>query len=104
MIRPHALLFDELYASHPDYQWERVQQATERMQMLLCAGTSFSVGVTDSVIQAALTNRVSIVIIDPRELTDRERAGGVHLRGAAEVLLPAVYDDSHQGRSQLVRC
>ena len=92
MIRPHALLFDELYTSHPDYHWERVQEAMNRMRILVCVGTSFSVGVTYNVVMAALTNRVSFFVIDPRELTDRERAGGVHLRGNAEVLLPAVYD------------
>ena len=37
LIRPHALLFDELYTSHPDYHWERVQEAMNRMRILVCA-------------------------------------------------------------------
>jgi NAD-dependent deacetylase len=92
LIRPHALLFDEWYSSHPDYQWDRVQKATRTMRTLLCVGTSFSVGVTHHVLVDALTNRVPIFVIDPRELSDRECAGGVHLRGKAEELLPATCD------------
>jgi NAD-dependent protein deacetylase/lipoamidase len=90
VVRPHALLFDEMYVSHPDYQWELVEDATERMRLLLCVGTSFSVGVTDYVLRAAIRRAVPVFVVDPREPSGREASVSTHLRGQAEIVLPAV--------------
>jgi NAD-dependent deacetylase len=68
LIRPHALLFDEAYTDHPNYQWNRLEDATDRMRLLLCVGTSFSVGVTDHILKTAIGKSVPIFIVDPREL------------------------------------
>jgi NAD-dependent deacetylase len=88
LLRPHALFFDELYTSHPDYQWHRVVDAANRMRALLCVGTSFSVGVTHHVMATARQNGVSVSVIDPRAVSPAECGGAMHLQGEAEIVLP----------------
>ncbi|HUP23637.1 MAG TPA: Sir2 family NAD-dependent protein deacetylase [Thermoanaerobaculia bacterium] len=89
ILRPHVLWFDEYYQDHDDYQWHRVNEAAERADLVLFVGTSFSVGVTELVLQGCGYRRVPIYAIDP----------GAHeapysfvrlLREPAEVLLPDV--------------
>jgi NAD-dependent deacetylase len=89
ILRPHVLWFDEFYQDHDDYQWERVHDAVERAELVLFVGTSFSVGVTELVLQSSGYRGVPIYSIDP----------GAHeapysyvrlVREPAEVLLPAL--------------
>ncbi|MEM6455084.1 MAG: Sir2 family NAD-dependent protein deacetylase [Acidobacteriota bacterium] len=91
LLRQHVLWFDEYYQSHTDYQWSRVQDAALRSALVVFVGTSFSVGVTDMFLRAALTVGVPVYAIDP----------GAHqpphpdirlLSAPAEDLLPAVCD------------
>jgi NAD-dependent deacetylase len=89
-LRPHVLWFDELYSSHLDYQWDRVQEMVDRMHVALCVGTSFAVGFTELVLQAAFWNRVPVVAIDPGGPTVTASRGLEHLRARAEELLPQV--------------
>lgn len=86
LLRQHVLWFDELYASHDDYQFERVRRAADGADLYLFVGTSFSVGVTDLVLQAARYRRRPVLSIDPAG----SRAAGVStLAARAEELLPA---------------
>jgi NAD-dependent deacetylase len=89
-LRPHVLWFDELYASHLDYAWERVQEAVDQMHVALCFGTSFAVGFTELVLQAAFWNRVPVFAVDPGGPTSAQGRGLEHLRARAEELLPAL--------------
>jgi len=89
-LRPHVLWFDELYTGHVDYQWDRVQEAVDRMHLALCVGTSFAVGFTELVLQAAFWNRVPVVAIDPGAPTIAASRGLEHVRARAEELLPQV--------------
>jgi NAD-dependent deacetylase len=84
-IRQHVLWFDELYISHADYQWQRVQEAMEQCELLLFVGTSLSVGVTDHMLSRAMARRVPIFNIDPGGL---ERPGVILLREQSERALP----------------
>jgi NAD-dependent deacetylase len=90
LLRPHVLWFDELYASHADYGWDRVGDATSRMRLVLCIGTSFSVGVTDVVVSAARADRLPLFSIDPHGPPGPSLAGVSYLPFKAEELLPAV--------------
>jgi NAD-dependent deacetylase len=87
ILRPHVLWFDEYYQDHDDYHWQRVNEAAERADLVLFVGTSFSVGVTELVLQSSAYRRKPIYSIDP----------GAHdapypfvrlLREPAEVVLP----------------
>jgi hypothetical protein len=60
LLRPHVLLFDELYDEHVDYGFE-VRRGAERMALALFVGTSFAVGVTGLVLREALGWRVPVV-------------------------------------------
>lgn len=88
LLRPHVLWFDELYTSHLDYAWERVQEAVDRMHVALCLGTSFAVGFTELVLQAAFWNRVPVFSVDPGGAGAAQGRGLEHLRARAEELLP----------------
>lgn len=89
LLRQHVLWFDEMYGDHADYQWERVLEASERMALALCVGTSFSVGVTDLFLRSAHWSGIPVISIDP---AGAGTAGGLLtvLAEKAEELLPAV--------------
>jgi NAD-dependent deacetylase len=88
VMRQHVLWFDEYYDSHQDYQWPRVLAAAADSDAVLFVGTSFSVGVTDLVLNAALERGVPVLSIDPAAAAPM--AAVVSLRVRAEALLPAV--------------
>ena len=86
VMRQHVLWFDEYYDSHQDYGWARVLRAASHCDAALFVGTSFSVGVTDLVLNAALDRGVPVLSIDP---VAAPVAGVVSLRARAEELLPS---------------
>lgn len=88
LLRRHVLWFDEYYNEHDDYQWPRVQDAAQRMEALLFVGTSFSVGVTEMFLQAALFSRVPVFSLDPSGFRPHHRLEA--LPAKAEELLPLV--------------
>lgn len=65
LLRQHVLWFDEYYNGHNDYQWQRVLAASASAQLVIFAGTSHSVGVTQLVHEAALERAVPQFSIDP---------------------------------------
>ena len=88
ILRQHVLLFDECYDEHEDYAWDRVIAGASRAAVHLFVGTSFSVGVTELVLQAALLQHRPTFLIDPGM---RPPAPGVTVIGEpAEEVLPAV--------------
>jgi NAD-dependent deacetylase len=87
-MRQHVLWFDEYYDSHSDYQWSRVLEAAASAEAVLFVGTSFSVGVTDLVLHAALERGTPVVSIDPA--ASAPSSAVVSLRAPAEVILPAL--------------
>jgi NAD-dependent deacetylase len=64
-VRQHVLWFDETYDSHRDYRFGDVLEAASVVDRVLFVGTSFSVGVTDAVLDLALRRRTSVLSIDP---------------------------------------
>jgi NAD-dependent deacetylase len=86
-LRPHVLLFDELYDEHVDYGFGEVRRGAECMALAMFVGTSFAVGVTDLVLREALGWRVPVVSIDPA--ASPPAPGVTALRAPAEEILPA---------------
>jgi NAD-dependent deacetylase len=80
-LRMHVLWFDEYYTMHDDYRFEEVMRAAERAEVVLFAGTSFAVGVTDLVLSAARSRGARVFNIDP---TPR-----IAERGVRSIALPA---------------
>src|SRR6185503_18066071 len=81
LLRQHVLWFDETYDEHADYQIERVIAAAEQAEVVLFAGTSFSVGNTGLLRSTPGRNGAEASDIDPappRGLTP----DGVCLRAA----------------------
>lgn len=84
VLRAHVLWFDEYYADHVDYGFDRVVRGLRRADLILCVGTSFSVGVT----AAALEARAPKWTID---LDSAALPPGVRrVAGAQEEVLPAL--------------
>jgi NAD-dependent deacetylase len=88
-LRQHVLWFDEYYDGHQDYQWRRVMEATDRAHLVLFVGTSFSVGVTDLALRAAVLGGVPAFSIDPGR-TMVAASGLEQFPARGEELLPAV--------------
>ena len=88
VMRQHVLWFDEYYDSHRDYQWPRVIEAATSAEAVLFVGTSFSVGVTDLVLHAALKRGATVLSVDPAATAPSSEV--VSLRVPAEEILPAL--------------
>lgn len=85
-LRPHILWFDEFYTDHADYQFGRALWSLKHASVVLFAGTSFSVAVTDLALQQARDAGVEVFAIDPHH---RPPDDVRWLRRAAEDALPA---------------
>jgi len=90
LIRPHVLWFDEFYTGHVDFQWSQVIEAASTMRLLLAVGTSFSVGVTQLLLDAAYSRRVRVIIVDPNADNESTGARITNIFEKAELLLPTV--------------
>jgi len=90
IMRQHVLWFDEYYDSHHDYQWSRVLDGAAGAEAVLFVGTSFSVGVTDLILNVALRRDCPVLSIDPGLSVMAPTPGVRSLRARAEDLLPAV--------------
>jgi len=88
LVRQHVLWFDESYLDHADYEWPRVQRATEAVSLVVFVGTSFAVGVTDFVLQTALDQGVPVYSIDPAGIEPDPRVRVI--AAASEHALPAL--------------
>jgi NAD-dependent deacetylase len=86
LVRAHALLFDEYYTAHNDYAFERVASALDSADLMIFAGTSFSVGITALAVEAGRARSVRMLSIDPFGRPPRPVE---HLEAAAESVLPA---------------
>ena len=89
LLRQHVLWFDEAYDEHADYQIERVVEAAEAAELVLFVGTSFSVGITDLLLNLAWRNGAAAFAVDPAP-PPRATPGVRFLQARAEELLPAV--------------
>ena len=88
LLRQHVLWFDEHYQEHADYGIERVLGAAAEAGLVLFAGTSFSVGITDILLDVASRTGATVLSVDPAP-PPTSPAGVRVLRAAAEELLPA---------------
>ena len=84
LLRAHVLWFDETYSSHKDYKIEEALDWFQDMTVLVCVGTSFSVGITSMARDAALGG-VTVFAVDPG---DQVPHGVVHCKAKAEEFLP----------------
>jgi NAD-dependent deacetylase len=87
-LRPHVLWFDEFYGDHEDYQWNRLLSAAVEASTIVFVGTSFSVGVTDVILQSGLATGAAMLSIDPGAHRQPVRTLR-HLAVPAEEVLPA---------------
>jgi len=87
-LRQHVLWFDELYTGHADYRYEDVRRAANRAEVVIFVGTSFSVGITDLILERALDRRAAVYSIDPGGLQPDARVRMV--TAPSEAALPAV--------------
>lgn len=88
-LRMHVLWFDEYYHAHEGYRFLDAERAAKRTaSLVLFAGTSFSVGVTDMITRAASFREVPIFNLDPTPRTTHPAITNVPM--ASELALPAV--------------
>ena len=88
LIRQHVLWFDEYYHGHRDYQWDRVREAASLAGLVLFVGTSFSVGVTELLLDVAVKRGAKIYSVDPNPTNVPDEV--VSIAAPAEELLPQV--------------
>jgi NAD-dependent deacetylase len=84
LLRQHVLWFDEYYHGHNDYQWPRVLEASTSAELVVFAGTSLSVGVTQLIYEAALERGVPAFSIDPAATA---LPGVIAVRAPSEIAL-----------------
>lgn len=85
-LRVHVLWFDETYVGHKNYRWREVCNAVEmHAKLVIIAGTSFSVGVTDLVLQFCSMRNVPIFNIDPAPTIQDSHV--TNIVGGSEVVL-----------------
>lgn len=85
-FRMHVLWFDENYMGHRSYRWRDVTAAVEtKAKLVIVAGTSFSVGVTELVLHFCAARNVPIFNIDPAP-TVRD-TNIINVTGGSEVVL-----------------
>jgi NAD-dependent deacetylase len=92
LMRAHVLFFDEFYQEHEDYRFEDVQAAAGSARLMIFIGTSFSVGVTDLIVQSGRARAVPTFSIDPHAAPLPAWLDVIELREPAEVLLPQTLD------------
>ena len=85
-LRAHALWFDEYYGGHEDYRLDDAMEAIEEADMVVFIGTSFSVGITNMVVQAGRQMRKPMYIIDPNP--SQESRAFNYINEKAEDYLP----------------
>lgn len=88
-LRQHVLWFDEAYGGHEDYRSEEVERYALRPNVVLCVGTSFSVGITELIFQAAARSGAPFLVVDPNGAPGLPQRFVTELRTSAEALLPA---------------
>lgn len=90
LMRPHVLWFDERYDEHRDYRIDDVLRAAKHAGVVLFAGTSFAVGVTDAVLANALRRGAVLFNIDPSGRAPHSKVETLAMN--AEKALPALMD------------
>lgn len=86
LLRPHILWFDERYDGHVDFQIARVYRAAKTARTVLFVGTSFAVGVTESVLATAVQRGARVFSLDPSGRSPHRRVELIV--ESAEVALP----------------
>lgn len=88
-LRAHVLFFDEHYFGHVDYRLAEVEDLARKADIVLFVGTSFSVGVTDLLLQSGQFSGASMYSIDPAD-SGSPSAAVVPIRLPAEEALPSL--------------
>jgi NAD-dependent deacetylase len=91
-LRPHVLLFDEMYDSQPAYRAREARTWLNDADVVVFCGTSFSVGITAMAVQAARYSQALMVNVNPVAVADAADLGFINLQGKSEELLPALAD------------
>jgi NAD-dependent deacetylase len=88
LLRAHVLFFDEYYQEHSDYRFADVQSSAFQADLVIFVGTSFSVGVTDLIVQSAGNRAKPMFSIDPHAPPLPRWMDVTELREPAEDALP----------------
>ncbi len=89
VLRPVVLLFDEFYESHPLYRSREATRWLNDADVLVCVGTSFSVGITAMALQAGRDNQATLVNVNVEGI---DELGFLNVLGPSEQTLPALAD------------
>lgn len=90
LLRPHVLWFDERYDEHRSYGIEQVLRRAKQAGVVLFVGTSFAVGVTEMILDRAISRGALVFSIDPAGRKPRPSVKIVAQR--AEEALPGLVD------------
>ncbi|HLU38944.1 MAG TPA: Sir2 family NAD-dependent protein deacetylase, partial [Planctomycetota bacterium] len=91
-LRPHVLWFDEYY-DEENYRAETALSALAGAALLLVVGTSGATSLPARMVEIALAQAVSVVVVDPEPTSFAQRAvedKGAFLRGTACAVVPQV--------------
>ena len=90
LLRPHVLWFDERYDEHKSYGIEQVLRRAKQAGVVIFVGTSFAVGVTEMILDRAVSRGALVFSIDPSGRKPRPAVKVVTER--AEEALPGLVD------------
>jgi NAD-dependent deacetylase len=87
ILRPVVLLFDEYYHSHSLYRSREALRWLDDADVIVCVGTSFSVGITALALQAARAHDAKLVNVNVDPV---DELGFLNVIGPSEQSLPAL--------------
>lgn len=88
-VLPQALLFDEGYHSHAHYQFERMEEVLANADVLVFCGTSFSVHLTETALNAARDRQLPVYNFNLHDsLAATPRLNVINILGPAQETLP----------------
>ena len=88
LLRPHVLWFDEMYTDHQSYGYAKTLNFAETADLLIFIGTSFAVGITESLYQYGFFSRTKMWSIDPHAKPEHSKIRW--LQEPAESCLPII--------------
>lgn len=88
LLRQHVLWFDEYYTDHQDYHIGLVLRAAKHAGVVIFAGTSFAVGITEMILERTIGRAPAIFSIDPSGRAPHRRVQPIV--EPAEVVFPAL--------------
>jgi NAD-dependent deacetylase len=101
-MAPQALLFDEGYHSHDFYQFRKMEEWLSEAQVIVFAGTSFNVRLTEIALEHARAESIPVYNFNTQDfLGSTVRLNATNISGSSEETLPRLWQACLELQSKL---